>query len=63
MPLAPRRQVDLSLEPGRRDEMVAVSNTRTLPQLHVDGVSLGDFEAIQEMEDAGELGKRLRGEQ
>lgn len=43
--------------------MVAVSNTRTLPQLHVDGVSLGDFEAIQEMEDAGELGKRLRGEQ
>ena len=42
--------------------MVAVSNTRTLPQLHVDGKSLGDFEAIQELEDVGELGKRLRGE-
>lgn len=30
-------QVDLSLEPGRRDEMVAVSNSRVLPQLHCDG--------------------------
>ena len=43
--------------------MVAVSNSRALPQLHVGGKALGDFEAIQELEDAGELGKVLRGEQ
>jgi hypothetical protein len=97
-------QVDLSLEPGRRDEMFAASATRILPQLHCDGKArsppapwrpahrlallqtraeacaapasaralplcvraaaqyLGDFEALQEMEDAGELGPLLRGE-
>jgi hypothetical protein len=30
-------QVDLSLEPGRRDEMFEASKTRVLPQLHCDG--------------------------
>ncbi len=47
------------MTPERRDEMVAASNTRVLPQLHVDGKYVGDFETLQEMEDAGELGALL----
>ena len=30
-------EVDLSLNPERRDEMAAISNLKTLPQLHANG--------------------------
>ena len=53
-------EVDLSLTPERRDEMTAVSGTKLLPQLHVDGKYLGDADAIQELNDEGELVKLLR---
>ena len=55
-------EVDLSLQPGRREEMVGASGVRLLPQLHCAGRYLGDFDALQELEDAGELGPLLRGE-
>jgi len=53
--------VDLSLTPERREEMVAVSNSRALPQLHCDGRFLGTFDALQELEDDGALAPLLRG--
>jgi glutaredoxin-related protein len=54
-------EVDLSLVPERREEMTAVSGSRVLPQLHVDGKYLGDTEAVLELNDEGELLKLLRG--
>ena len=54
-------KVDLSLTPERRDEMTSVSQSRVLPQLHVDGRYLGDTEAVLELNDEGELVKLLRG--
>lgn len=54
-------EVDLSLTPERRDEMTSVSQSRVLPQLHVDGRYLGDTEAVLELNDEGELVKLLRG--
>ena len=53
-------EVDLSLVPERREEMTGVSGSRVLPQLHVDGKYLGDADAIQELNDEGELVKLLR---
>ena len=53
-------EVDLSLTPERRQEMLDVSQSKALPQLHVDGRYIGDAEAVLEMNDAGELVKLLR---
>ena len=35
------------MDPERRDVMVAISNTRALPQLHVDGHYMGNFDTLQ----------------
>lgn len=54
-------QVDLSMAPERRDEMFSVSQSRALPQLHVDGAALGDADDILQLNDDGDLGRLLRG--
>eukprot|EP00891_Asterochloris_glomerata_P008694 jgi/Astpho2/8694/Aster-x0818 len=49
-------EVDLAMDPLRREEMVAGSDgSRMLPQLHVNGKFVGDCDKIQELEDFGEL--------
>ena len=53
-------QVDLSLEPARREDMFAASASRLLPQLHVDGKWLGDFDTLSQLQDDGELGALLK---
>ena len=56
-------QVDLAMDPLRREEMVAGSDgSRMLPQLHVNGKFVGDCDDIQELEDFGELSAVLNPE-
>lgn len=47
-PPPPPRQVDLSMEPHRREGMLAGSDGLTsIPQLHVNGRNLGSAEELQ----------------
>ncbi|KAK3283516.1 hypothetical protein CYMTET_8787 [Cymbomonas tetramitiformis] len=51
----PYEEIDLAVDNDRREEMRAVSNKTTLPQLHINGEAYCDVGQIQEMEDNGEL--------
>ena len=52
----PYEAVDLAAEPERRKDMLTGSNdNRALPQLHVNGQSLGDAEDLLDAHDFGEL--------
>lgn len=58
----PYEEVDLSLSPHRRPELVPLADgTVPLPQLLVDGVPVGSAEDVQEFEDFGELDGILAG--
>jgi len=53
-------EVDLVLNPSRRDAMLAASGgVKSLPQLHVGGKFIGDANTIQELQDCGELKAKL----
>ena len=56
-------EVDLTLTPERRTEMLAASDGVTaLPQLHVNGKFVGSTDALLELHDHGDLLPLLRGE-
>lgn len=49
-------EIDLWAEPGRRPEMVERADGRTtVPQIFIDGRSIGGFEELRELDAAGEL--------
>jgi glutaredoxin-related protein len=59
----PYEIVDLAEEPERRaDMLVASGGDSTLPQLHVDGVLVGDAARVAELNDFGELMPALTGQ-
>jgi glutaredoxin-related protein len=48
--------VDLDLQPKERSaEVLQVSGTAVLPQLHINGKYLGNYDVLQELEDSGRL--------
>lgn len=54
--------VDLNMEPWRRREILVYQDgVVQLPQLRVNGLYIGSGDAVQEMEDFGELDDVLRG--
>lgn len=54
------REIDLMLEPGRWDEMVARSKGRqTVPQIFVNGSSLGGYDDITALDREGKLDELL----
>ena len=56
-------EIDVMLRPRRRAEMVERSGgRRSVPQIFVDGVHLGDCEEIYALEAAGKLAAILEGE-
>lgn len=55
-------ELDVASDAQAREAMASASGRKTLPQVHVNGKDIGDSDAIQEMEDFGELDAVLRGE-
>ena len=54
------KEIDLSEEPEKFDEMSKKSNgARTVPQIFVDNTHIGDCDYIHELDNKGELDKIL----
>jgi monothiol glutaredoxin len=60
---APFAAIDILPDPRIRDELSALSNWPTIPQLFVDGELVGGCDIVTEMYDSGELAELLGTEQ
>jgi monothiol glutaredoxin len=56
---APFAAVDILPDPRIRQELSAISNWPTIPQLFVDGELLGGCDIVTEMYESGELAQEL----
>src|ERR671933_2226403 len=56
---APFAAVDILPDPRIRQELSALSNWPTIPQLFVDGELIGGCDIVTEMYETGELAERL----
>jgi monothiol glutaredoxin len=56
---APFAAVDILPDPRIRQELSAISNWPTIPQLFVDGELLGGCDIVTEMHESGELAQAL----
>jgi glutaredoxin 3 len=48
-------KIRVDLEPSRRDEMIARTGRRTVPQIYVDDHHVGGFRELAALDRAGEL--------
>lgn len=60
-----RKQVDyteirIDLDEEQRDKMIALSGRRTVPQIFIDGKSVGGFDDIWALEQQGKLDSLLK---
>lgn len=55
------REVKVSGDPALRAEMIEASGCRTVPQIFIAGRSIGGFEELYELEQAGQLDALLQG--
>ena len=55
-------EIDAEGEPALRDWLVVATGQRTVPQIFVDGRSLGGFSDIDALDKQGRLDAILRGE-
>ena len=53
-------KIRVDLEPRLRDEMVAKTGRRTVPQIYVDDRHVGGFEDLAALDDAGGLDRMLQ---
>jgi glutaredoxin 3 len=58
----PYEEIDVEHDEARRAWLVEATGQRTVPQVFVDGRSLGGFSDIDALDKAGELDPILRGE-
>lgn len=54
-------KIRVDLEPGRRDEMVARTGRRTVPQIYIGDTHVGGFDDIAALDRAGRLVPLLNG--
>jgi glutaredoxin 3 len=47
-------------EPSKREEMIARSNRRTVPQIFINDKSIGGYDDLYALEDQGELDNLLK---
>ena len=52
-------EIDLGENPEKLKEMIEKSNRKTVPQIFIDGKSIGGFDDLNALERAGELDKLL----
>lgn len=55
-------KVRIDLDPDRRDEMVARTGRRTVPQIYIGDYHVGGCDDLYALEHAGKLDPLLRGE-
>jgi GrxC family glutaredoxin len=53
------QEIDVTTDEVRQQEMVARSGRRTVPQLFLDGVSIGGYDDLANLNATGELDRRL----
>ncbi len=58
---APVIAVDILPDPAIRQELSALSGWPTIPQVFVRGELIGGADIVEELEESGELGEKLRG--
>ena len=52
----PYKEIDIAIEDGKRDEMLAKSNgKRTIPQIFFNEYHVGGYEELRALEKKGEL--------
>jgi glutaredoxin 3 len=54
--------IRVDLEPERRQEMMARTKRRTVPQIYIGEVYVGGFDDLSALDRAGQLDPLLRGE-
>jgi glutaredoxin 3 len=52
-------EIDVTHDRGRREEMERLSARRTVPQIFIDGKSLGGFDDVRRLDESGELDRLL----
>lgn len=53
------QEVDLSCHTDRLEEMIQRSGRRSVPQIFIDGESIGGYDDMSALDATGELDKRL----
>lgn len=53
------QEIDVTADEARQQEMVARSGRRTVPQIFLDGVSVGGYDDLANLNATGELDRRL----
>lgn len=48
-------EVDVTIDPEQRDAMVEVTGRRTIPQILIDGLPIGGFSELAELDRNGAL--------
>ena len=54
-------EIDVEMEPERRDEMIERSGRRTVPQIFIRDEHVGGFDELSALERAGKLDALLEG--
>jgi len=52
-------EIDLAQDPRLREQVEQRTRRRTVPQIFIDGVSVGGFEEIKQLDEDGELDRLL----
>ena len=52
-------EIDVTNDPARRAEMEQLSQRRTVPQIFIDGKSIGGFDDARRLDSTGELDRLL----
>lgn len=52
-------EIDVTRDPHRRTEMEQLSQRRTVPQIFIDGQSIGGYDDARDLDSTGELDRLL----
>ncbi|MFA9950706.1 glutaredoxin 3 [Dentiradicibacter hellwigii] len=55
-------KIRIDLDPARRDEMIARTSRRTVPQIFIGDTHVGGFDDLAALDQAGKLAPLLAGE-
>jgi GrxC family glutaredoxin len=55
----PFEEIDVSNDPARRAEMEQLSGRRTVPQIFINGRSIGGYDDVRQLDATGELDRLL----
>jgi glutaredoxin 3 len=55
----PFHEIDVTDDPARRSEMEKLSQRRTVPQIFIDGKSIGGYDEARRLDANGELDQLL----